>query len=153
MANTLEGRTPFLSYGLRELMRTQPDTALVHGLRDKVLLRRTYARLFPAEFAMTPKKQFNAPFLDAASLNQRFAVDTIFETTGLATNAAMQGLQQRIRAGDLNAYAQTHLQAALQTAQCLGVVHHALVDGNPLQRDSALEQRYLQQGGPVSPAV
>jgi asparagine synthase (glutamine-hydrolysing) len=153
MANTLEGRTPFLSHTLRELMASQPDTAVVHGLRDKVLLRRTYARLFPAEFAMTPKKQFNAPFLDAAALNQRFAVDTIFETTGLSDNAAMHDLQQRARGKTLNTYEQTHLQSALQTAQCLGILHYALVDAKPLQRDNALEQRYLQQGGPVSPAV
>ncbi len=150
MGNTLEGRTPFLSHTLRELMKTQPDTAVVHGLRDKVLLRRTYARLFPAEFAMTPKKQFNAPFLDAAALNQRFAVDAIFETTGLTDNAAMRDLQQRSRAKTLNTYEQTHLQSALQTAQCLGIVHHALVEANTLDRDRALEQRYLQQGGPVS---
>jgi asparagine synthase (glutamine-hydrolysing) len=150
MANTLEGRTPFLSRNLRELMLTQPDRSVVHGLRDKVLLRRTYARLFPAEFAMTPKKQFNAPFLDAASLNQRFAVDAIFETTGLVDNEAMQVLRQRAQANDLNAYEKTHLQSTLQTAQCLGIVHHALVESKPLERDIALEQRYLQQGGPVS---
>jgi asparagine synthase (glutamine-hydrolysing) len=150
MGNTLEGRTPFLSRPLRELMSTQPDTAVVHGLRDKVLLRRTYARLFPAEFAMTPKKQFNAPFLDAGALNQRFAVDTMFETTGLADNTAMHELQQRSRTKTLNTFEQTHLQSALQTAQCLGIVHHALVDATPLERDAALEQRYLQQGGPVS---
>ena len=150
MANTLEGRTPFLSKALRDLMQTQPDTAVVHGLRDKVLLRRTYARLFPAELAMTPKKQFNAPFLDAVSLNQRFAINTIFETTGLANNDAMQTLQQQSQADDLNVYERTHLQSALQTAQCLGIVHHALVESKSLERDAALEQRYLQQGGPVS---
>ena len=153
MANTLEGRTPFLSKVLRELMSTQPDKAVVHGLRDKVLLRRTYARLFPAEFAMTPKKQFNAPFLDAAGLNQRFMVNTIFERTGLVDDSAMTMLQQRTHADDLNTYEKTHLQSALQTAQCLGIVHHALVESKPLERDAALEQRYLQRGGPVSSSV
>ena len=153
MANTLEGRTPFLSHTLRDLMQTQPDTAVVHGLRDKVLLRRTYARLFPAEFAMTPKKQFNAPFLDAASINARFGVDRIFETTGLTDNAMMQALQQRSHTRTLNTYEQTHLQSALQTARCLGVVHETLVESKSLQRDTALEQRYLQQGGPVSPVA
>jgi asparagine synthase (glutamine-hydrolysing) len=153
MANTLEGRTPFLSKTLRTLMQTQPDTAVVHGLRDKVLLRRTYARLFPAEFAMTPKKQFNAPFLDAVALQQRFAIDSIFETTGLVDNVVMQTLQQRSRAEGLNSYEQTHLQSALQTAQCLGIVHHALVESNTLDRDTALEQRYLQRGGPLNSSV
>jgi len=156
MANTLEGRTPFLSRRIREFMHTQPDKALVHGLRDKVLLRQTYARLFPAEFAMTPKKQFNAPFLDAAAINRQFGIDSIFETTGLTDNAAMQNLNNggagdAPGAGDI--YRQTHLQSALQTARCLGVIHQTLVDSKSLERDTHLEQRYLQKGGPVTPAV
>jgi len=134
-------------------MAKQPDKALVHGLRDKVLLRQTYARLFPAEFAMAPKKQFNAPFLDSAVLNQQFAIDKIFDKTGLADNATMQSLQQRSRATKLNTYEQTHLQSALQTAQSLGIVHHVLVDAKPLERDPNLEQRYLREGGPVRKAV
>ncbi|MEJ2362571.1 MAG: asparagine synthase-related protein [Gammaproteobacteria bacterium] len=153
MANTLEGRTPFLSHRLRQLMSTQPDRAVVHGLRDKVLLRRTYAQLFPAEFAMTPKKQFNAPFLDAEALNRRFAVDGIFATTGLADNTVMQGIEQRLTDDALDNYQRTHLLSVLQTARCLGVVHHTLVESGPLERDHELEQRYLQQGGAVSPAA
>ena len=62
----------------------------------------------------------------------------------------MQTLQQQSQADDLNVYERTHLQSALQTAQCLGIVHHALVESKSLERDAALEQRYLQQGGPVS---
>ncbi|MBI1425442.1 MAG: hypothetical protein GC149_18560 [Gammaproteobacteria bacterium] len=153
MANTLEGRTPFLSHRVRQFMQTQPDIAVVHGLRDKVILRRTYARLFPAEFAMTPKKQFNAPFLDAAALQERFAVNGIFETTGLTGNDAMHELQARSQIKTLNTYEQTHLQSALQTARSLAIVHHTLVESKSLLRDSALEQRYLQQGGPISPAA
>lgn len=61
MANTLEGRTPFLSKPVYDLMSRQRDTLLVHGLRDKVLLRRTFARLFPAEFALTPKNNLMHP--------------------------------------------------------------------------------------------
>lgn len=153
MANTLEGRTPFLSQRLRQFMSNQPDRALVHALRDKVLLRRSYARLFPAEFAMTPKKQFNAPFLDAAVLNRRFDVASIFATTGLADDAAMQNVQQRLQDNTLDSYQRTHLQSVLQTARCLGIVHHTLVEAKPLERDRDLEQRYLQQGGPVRPSA
>lgn len=150
MANTLEGRTPFMSRALFEFMYTQPDRALVHGLRDKVLLRRTYARLFPREFALTPKKQFNAPLLDAAALNQRFALAGIFETTGLAENTVLHSLQRQAQQADADIYQQTHLQSALQTAQCLSIVQHTLVEARTLERDPMLEQHYLQQGGPVS---
>lgn len=150
MANTLEGRTPFLSHRLRHLMTAQPDRALLLGLRDKVLLRRTYAQLFPAKFALTPKKQFNAPFLDATSLNRRFAVDTIFATTGLTENTAIQQIQTQLEDASLDSYQQTHLQSVLQTARCLGIVHHTLVASGPLVRDRDLEQRYLDLGGPVS---
>jgi len=149
MANTLEGRTPFLSQRLRSFMQSQPDTALVHGLRDKVLLRRTYARLFPAKFAMTPKKQFNAPFLDTEALNREFGVDRIMETSGLAENAVLKNLRQGAETDSGDIYRQTHLQSALQTARCMAVVHRTLVEDKTMERDLQLEQGYLQRGGPA----
>ncbi len=63
---------------------------MVSGLRDKVLLRRTYARLFPAEFANKPKKQFNAPFVKSNELMERFNTREVFEATGVAGNTEIQ---------------------------------------------------------------
>jgi asparagine synthase (glutamine-hydrolysing) len=42
MANTLEGRTPFLSRKMRDFIRNQPDVELVRGFQEKSILRRAY---------------------------------------------------------------------------------------------------------------
>lgn len=150
MANTLEGRTPFLSKRLSRFMFGQPDHALVSGLRDKIILRRTYARRFPAEFAHTPKKQFNAPFLDSAQLVETYKTSQIFEQTGLANNTALlMLLQQAEQLSESNPYLATHLRTVYQTAISMSIVHDSLVEGNAIQRDTAFEGRYLAEAGPV----
>lgn len=150
MANTLEGRTPFMSRYVRELILNQPDSNMVSGLRDKVLLRRTYARLFPTEFAQTPKKQFNAPFIKSAELMERFNTNNIFSTTGLGDNSVFQNMTKAILHSDgVDPYQLTHLRSAHQTAICLSIVNSSLVENTEIQRDVEFENSYLQKGGPV----
>ena len=145
MANTLEGRTPFLSKSVYELMSRQKDTLLVHGLRDKVLLRRTFARLFPAEFALTPKKQFNAPFLDAQSLMKNYQAESIFEKTGICENRKFKKLLENANSLQPdNSYLATHLRTAHQTAISLSIVDHCIADDQIIERNTTLENKYLK---------
>jgi asparagine synthase (glutamine-hydrolysing) len=147
MANTLEGRTPLLSNRLRTLVQAQPDRALVLGLRDKVLLRRTYRRLLPAEFVATPKKQFNAPLINSERLIGDFGTAGIFERTGLAPAGRFGRLQERLRSPlPDRSYEQAHVGAAVQTAIALSILDKTLVGEAPLPRDAALEAGYLQGG-------
>lgn len=148
MANTLEGRTPFMSRRLFEFMYRQPDRALVHGLRDKILLRRSYARLFPREFAMTPKKQFNAPFINNTALIEQFHTQEIFQTTGLADRQRFAGLLERINTSqESDAYLAAHLNSVQQTAISLSIVQRSIVENRPLPRDRNIEDTYLSRGG------
>jgi len=150
MANTLEGRTPFMSRPVRELILNQPDRNMISGLRDKVLLRRTYARLFPPEFAQTPKKQFNAPFVKSNELMEQFNTASVFAATGLADNRVFQNLATRSQQADeSNPYLMTHLRSAYQTAICLSIVNSSVGGNMEIQRNTAFEQGYLEKGGPV----
>ncbi len=150
MANTLEGRTPFMSKRLSRFMFKQPDHALITGLRDKVILRRTYARRFPAEFAYTPKKQFNAPFLDSAQLLETYKTDQIFEKTGLAENTVLANvLQQAEQLTKSRPYHAMNLRTVYQTAIAMSIVHGSLVEDNAAQRDPFFENSYLATAGPV----
>jgi len=150
MANTLEGRTPFLSNRIRHLIYSQPDLALVSGLRDKVLLRKTYARLFPSEFANTPKKQFNAPFLDSDQLVRKYDSDSIFSETGLADNIMLEDLLKKASAlKHDNPYQATHLRSVHQSAICMSIVHETIVNNKEITRDLKLEDNVLKSGGPV----
>jgi asparagine synthase (glutamine-hydrolysing) len=151
MANTLEGRTPFLSNQLRQYLATMPDRLMVSGLRDKVLLRRAYASRLTRGFAATPKKQFNAPFLDSAKLAEDFDADNILVDTGLNEQLPLSRLQIAAqKAGEDDPYLATHLRSAYQTALAASIVNRTIVQGEALQRDDTLEQAYLDRGGPVS---
>ncbi len=144
MSNTLEGRTPFLSKSVYDLMSRQRDTLLVHGLRDKVLLRRTFSRLFPPEFAMTPKKQFNAPFLDSPGLVNKFKTESIFEKTSICDNTRFGELMieaQQIE--QAKPYIATHLKTAYQTAIAMSAVDHCIAGGQSIERDKSMENKYL----------
>lgn len=144
MSNTLEGRTPFMSKGVYDLMSRQRDTLLVHGLRDKVLLRRTFARLFPAEFALTPKKQFNAPFLDSENLVNLFHSESIFEKAGICDNQKFNELGQLSKQLEKdNPFVSTHLKTAQQTAIAMSIVDHCVSDAKKIERDLSIEKKYL----------
>ncbi len=150
MANTLEGRTPFMSRPVYDVMSKQKDPLVVHGLRDKVLLRQTYARLFPARFAATPKKQFNAPFLNSEPLIRQFQTHDILEKTGIADKTVFDRIGKAMKSTKTtDAYLATHLQSAFQTAICLSIVDRSLVQEQPVLRDEAMQNRYLQNSGAI----
>lgn len=143
MANTLEGRTPFLSSNVSDLVYEQPDHALVSGLRDKALLRRTYERFIPDRFAKIPKKQFNAPFTYSAEIWQDYQIDDVLQETGLSENLSFKDVIVDVAELDKdNAYLATHLRSTLQTATALGIVHKSIVGGEELSRDKAFEAAY-----------
>ncbi len=148
MANTLEGRTPFLSRELREFVAQLPSHALVAGLQDKAILRRTYANAFPRHFAQTPKKQFGAPFLDAQFLQEQFNVKEAFEILNIAQPNALLEIEKTIAKMKTenspgSAHLRTHYESALQTALSFAIVDFSVVKEQPLQRDFAYEDRIL----------
>jgi len=145
MSNTLEGRTPFLASSVYKLMSQQRDKLLVHGLRDKVLLRRTFSRLFPADFALTPKKQFNAPFLDADGLVNKFNTHAIFEKTGMCDNSRFEELKLNSKKMQSdNPFIATHLKTAEQTAIAMSIVDHCIAEAESIERDQLIEDNYLK---------
>ena len=152
MANTLEGRTPFLSREMRALTHTLSDVRLVAGLTDKALLRRTYAHRFPAAFARTPKRQFNAPFLMTEALMRTFNTSEVFAHADLGGSEVFEHLQSKVirLQGTTNpedVFLKTHLEAARQTAICMSIVQRAVVENAPPVRDASLESTVLKKGG------
>jgi len=61
MANSVEGRFPFLDVQLSELCRRMPARYRMHGLRDKFLLRKLGSDLVPDDIWNRPKKPYRAP--------------------------------------------------------------------------------------------
>lgn len=65
MANSVEGRFPFLDRDVVELANALPARHKLLGLTEKYLLKRAFSDLLPAEIRNRPKQPYRAP--DAAS--------------------------------------------------------------------------------------
>jgi len=153
MANTLEGRTPFLSKQLRNLILEQPDKNLISGLYDKAILRRSYSSLISSEYANTPKKQFNAPFIHSEKLDTMYQTATIFETTGLCDNSRYDSLNSILNSNNnntVNLYTRTHLQATMQTTISMSILNNVIVNDSEISRDTTFENSYLKNSGSVN---
>jgi asparagine synthase (glutamine-hydrolysing) len=66
MANSVEGRFPFLDVGLYELSRRMPPNLKLRALTEKFILRRAFARDLPSEITRRTKNAYRAP--DALAL-------------------------------------------------------------------------------------
>lgn len=143
MANTLEGRTPFLSQRMWKFVYNLPDVALLGGLGDKSLLRRAFRPKMSADFAFTPKKQFGAPFLQAKTLMRDYSTKDALALTGLTQSVTLEQLQKQVE--ESTAFERAHLEQTLQTILCLSIVQRTLVEGKAPTRDEAFEARVKQQ--------
>jgi asparagine synthase (glutamine-hydrolysing) len=173
MANTLEGRTPFLSLPMRRLVARMPDRMLVHGFQDKWILRRALERLADPSFSRQPKKQFGAPFLLEPQGTELDGAWSALKDVGLNTS----GIAERLRlarsrvegilskSGDPGTtsardgasvpsvtamrsaealYEASAIQQFRQTTRCLAQVHATLVDQQHPLRDFDFEARILK---------
>lgn len=65
MANSVEGRVPFLDHRLVEFAGTLPARYKLQGLREKAILKRVLAKHLPTEIVSRVKQPYRAP--DASS--------------------------------------------------------------------------------------
>jgi asparagine synthase (glutamine-hydrolysing) len=61
MANSVEGRFPFLDHRVIEFARAIPPRLLIKGLNEKYLLKRAFGRDLPETIVSRPKQPFRAP--------------------------------------------------------------------------------------------
>lgn len=147
MANTLEGRTPFLSKEMREFVFNLTHTSIMAGFRDKALLRSTYGKRFPAQFAATPKKQFGAPFLDFENLHRDFGTNRLQQKlpwlghrTGVETIQKLNNVIQETS----DVFIKTHLNSVKQTLLCSAIIEHTLIQENELSRSQSIESKFIK---------
>ena len=87
MANSVEGRFPFLDHRVIEFARRVPPKLLMRGLDEKHLLKRAMGPELPPEIVERPKQPYRAP--DALSLAGAEAQEWIAEVAsrGALTDA------------------------------------------------------------------
>lgn len=106
MANSIEGRYPFLDFRLYELARRMPPDLKLHALTEKFILRKAFARDLPPEITKRRKNPYRAP--DASALNHGCMKERLRDSLspsgvkrrGLLDGKAVEKLLVRVNNGD-----------------------------------------------------
>jgi asparagine synthase (glutamine-hydrolysing) len=108
MANSVEGRFPFLDHRIAEFGMRLPVQLKMPGLNEKYLLKRLARRLVPDSIISRPKQPYRAPdassFFDAhGNARHDYVLDALSENavrmTGLFDPAKVAGLVRKCAAG------------------------------------------------------
>lgn len=131
MANSIEGRFPFLDHRLFEFSARLPTGSKLRGLREKEILKRWAARVVPPIVLQRSKQPYRAPdvpaFVGASSpdyVRDMLAPDAIART-GLFDPAAVAGLVRRCEAGRAVGFAENQAFVAVLSTQ---LWHHSFFE-------------------------
>jgi asparagine synthase (glutamine-hydrolysing) len=131
MANSIEGRFPFLDHRLIEFANRLPPRWKIRGLTEKYILRRALADLLPADVLHRTKQPYRAP--DSASffadgvphdyVAERMSREAIREA-GYFDADAVERLMTKARAGRIAGFADNQAFVGILSTQLLH--HHFL---------------------------
>lgn len=143
MANTLEGRPIYLSRPILDLVRTLPDAALVRGMRDKAILRKAYAHELQ-NFSRVPKKQFNAPFLQTKSLQEKYVSRAQVEKAGIVS---WEQWQNSVKAAQEEPapLQRSFAQMFVQNIIVAHILQETLLQGHAPERNLSFEENFLDE--------
>ncbi len=105
MANSVEGRFPFLDYRVVEFCNHLPPTLKLRGLTEKYLLKELAREWLPAEICDRPKQPFRAPihrsFFNDEKLDyvQELLSPAVIASTGLFDPAVVGQLTAKLERG------------------------------------------------------
>jgi asparagine synthase (glutamine-hydrolysing) len=107
MANSVEGRYPFLDYRVIEFAATLPSDYKLHGLNEKFILKRMMNGRLPERVLKRPKQAYRAPIARSflSSPAREYVMDLLSERditkTGIFSYPPVQRLIQKISTGDM----------------------------------------------------
>ena len=107
MANSVEGRYPFLDYRVMEFAAKLPSDYKMHGLNEKFVLKRMMKNRLPESVLKRPKQAYRAPISSSflSSPARDYVLYLLSENdinlTGMFSYNTVQKLQNKITAGAL----------------------------------------------------
>jgi asparagine synthase (glutamine-hydrolysing) len=102
MANSVEGRYPFLDYRVMEFAAKLPPTFKMHGLNEKYILKRMMKNRLPESVLKRPKQAYRAPIASSflSSPSREYVMDLLSERdinlTGMFSYNAVKKLIGKI---------------------------------------------------------
>ncbi|MBN1187823.1 MAG: asparagine synthase (glutamine-hydrolyzing) [Bacteroidales bacterium] len=130
MANSVEGRYPFLDYRVIEFCNTLPPDFKMHGLNEKYILKRMMRNRLPESVLKRPKQAYRAPI--AGSLLSPGSKEYVMELlsprdihlTGTFSWAAVEKLLSKITSGQMVTEMENMALSGLVSTQLL---HHQFI--------------------------
>jgi asparagine synthase (glutamine-hydrolysing) len=107
MANSVEGRYPFLDYRVMEFAAKLPSDFKMHGLNEKYILKRMMDNRLPDSVLKRPKQAYRAPISGSflSSPAKEYVLELLSEQdinhTGMFSSSAVQKLLQKISMGEM----------------------------------------------------
>ena len=131
MANSIEGRYPFLDYRVMELcMQFDPDLKL-HGLNEKYLLKKMMKGRLPEQILNRPKQAYRAPIqsvfmAESAKAQLAYASEKALHASGIFNPEHVAGLLKKLQTGDRVSEVDNMALTAVLSTQML---HELFVEG------------------------
>ena len=141
MGHSVEGRVPFLDHRLIELAAQIPPKFKIRGLKEKHVLKRSFADVLPSVIAERPKKPYRAPIAacfraDDDNLGAQLLRVEALEQKGLMNATAVGTLVRKARAE--SAVLSERDEMALATISSLQLLHQLFVsEFEPLKTRAA----------------
>ncbi len=133
MANSVEGRYPFLDHRVIEFCASLPADFKLKGLNEKYLLKKVMENRIPDSIIKRPKQPYRAPissvFLskDAPEYVQYMLSDNYTKKAGIFDHQAISALLKKIeRTGVASEVDNMALTAIISTH----LLHHQFIEGN-----------------------
>jgi asparagine synthase (glutamine-hydrolysing) len=133
MANSVEGRYPFLDYRVMEFCASLPPSFKMHGLNEKYILKKMMDKQLPESVLKRPKQAYRAPmassfFSKSASpyVNELLSESNI-DRTGLFDKILVQRLLTRTRSGLMPTEMENMALSGIISTQLL---YHQFVSGD-----------------------
>jgi asparagine synthase (glutamine-hydrolysing) len=107
MANSVEGRYPFLDYRVMEFAAKLPSDFKMHGLDEKYILKKMMAGRLPQSVLKRPKQAYRAPIASSflSSPAKDYVMDLLSEKDinecGFFSYSAVQKLLSKISSGEM----------------------------------------------------
>ncbi|MBN1414622.1 MAG: asparagine synthase (glutamine-hydrolyzing) [Bacteroidales bacterium] len=83
MANSVEGRYPFLDYRVIEFSATMPPDFKMHGLNEKYILKKIMNGRIPTSVLKRPKQAYRAPVVKSFFSSSHLYVNELLSDRGL----------------------------------------------------------------------
>ncbi|MBK3519744.1 asparagine synthase (glutamine-hydrolyzing) [Carboxylicivirga marina] len=100
MANSVEGRYPFLDHRVAEFCATLPDSYKLNGLNEKVILKLMMKEQLPSSVLRRSKQAYRAPVAQAIMQNknlmEQYMNEAAIKESGLFNAQKVSVLQQKL---------------------------------------------------------